>query len=220
MIALLGVSKHYADGVFALHPTDLVVRKGEMVALFGPSGSGKTTLLNLIGGLDRVSSGTLSVGGIVLSALDDAALGEFRRVHVGFVFQFFNLVPSLTAAENVQLTAELSGVPADVEQLLAGVGLAGLGERFPAELSGGQQQRVAIARALVRRPEVLLCDEPTGALDQATGAAVLDLLQASQRRNGQTVLIVTHDPGIAARAERILHIRDGRIVGVDVRGES
>ena len=213
-ITLQGVTRSYGTTVrtVALHPTDLRVPSGEVVAILGPSGSGKTTLLNLIGGLDRPDGGRLVVAGAELQGLDDVTLGEFRRASVGFVFQFFNLVPSLTAWENVALAAELSGDAADVDGLLAAVGLGGLGDRFPSELSGGQQQRVAIARALAKRPALVLCDEPTGALDQETGRQVLALLRRTASERGCSVIIVTHDPGVAEWCDRVIRLRDGEIV--------
>lgn len=220
MISLQGAGREYGERtrVRALHPTDLDIPAGELVVLFGPSGSGKTTLLNLIGGLDRPSEGQVRVNGVRIDTLRDGALGAFRRTHVAFVFQFFNLVPSLTAAENVALAAEIGAVQADPLALLAMVGLLGMAERFPAELSGGQQQRVAIARALARRPPLLLCDEPTGALDRASGAEVLDLIDRTRRANGQTVVIVTHDPTVAQRADRLIRLEDGRVIDVAVQG--
>jgi len=221
-IALAGAQKEYGTHVktLALRPTTLDIAPGEVVVILGPSGSGKTTLLNLIGGLDRPTQGSVHVDGVKLETLDETTLGEYRRASVGFVFQFFNLVPSLTAAENVKLAAEIAGVATDAAALLEGVGLGGMGERFPAELSGGQQQRVAIARALAKKPKVLLCDEPTGALDQETGASVLDLLQSTAKANGCTVLIVTHDPNIATRADRVVTIRDGSVVSVEAKKEA
>jgi putative ABC transport system ATP-binding protein len=213
-IELGAVQKSYGTSVrtLALRATDLSIGRGEVVAILGPSGSGKTTLLNLIGGLDHADSGTLRVAGVELAGLDDRAMGEFRRTKIGFVFQFFNLVPSLTAWENAALAAELTGGTDGVDALLAAVGLGGLGDRFPSELSGGQQQRVAIARALAKRPELVLCDEPTGALDQDTGRQVIALLQATARERDCTVLIVTHDPSVAEHASRVVRLRDGAIV--------
>lgn len=222
MISLQGAGREYGERtrVRALHPTDLEIPAGELVVLLGPSGSGKTTLLNLIGGLDRPSEGQVRVDGIRIDTLGDRALGEFRRDHVSFVFQFFNLVPSLTAAENVALAAEIGGVKVDPVALLRMVGLLGLAERFPAELSGGQQQRVAVARALARRPPVLLCDEPTGALDRASGVEVLDLIDRTRRASGQTVVIVTHDPTVAERADRVVRLEDGRVMDVSLNGKA
>jgi putative ABC transport system ATP-binding protein len=219
-IEVRGATKEYGAGVktVALKPTNLVVEPGELVVILGPSGSGKTTLLNLVGGLDRPTNGDVVVAGRSLARLDDRGLGDVRRTQVGFVFQFFNLVTTLTAAENVALAAEIAGVGCDPDRLLADVGLGGLGTRFPSELSGGQQQRVAIARAIAKRPSLLLCDEPTGALDQEAGAQVLDLLEALRKQSGCTTLIVTHDPTIAARADRVVRIRDGAVTSVETRG--
>ncbi len=215
-ISVRAVEKVYGTIVKtqALKTTTLEIPQGELVVLLGPSGSGKTTLLNLIGGLDRPSTGSLAVAGDELAGLSDVALGEFRRTRVGFVFQFFNLLPNLTARENVALAAELVGQRGfeQVDALLASVGLSGLGDRFPSELSGGQQQRVAVARALVKRPEVLLCDEPTGALDEASGAQVMRLLERAAHEGGRTVLVVTHNPSLAERADRVVRLRDGEVV--------
>jgi putative ABC transport system ATP-binding protein len=197
----------------ALGPTDLTLEAGELTLLLGPSGSGKTTLLNLLGALDLPSEGRVVVDGHDLGALSPAALTRFRRDTVGFVFQFFNLVPSLTARENVLVAAELGGgTEADAGRWLGRVGLAGLEERFPSELSGGQQQRVAIARALSKWPKLLLADEPTGALDQETGRSVAGLLRECARGRGCGVVVVTHDEGLVEYADRVLRIRDGRVV--------
>jgi putative ABC transport system ATP-binding protein len=197
----------------ALAPTSLDVRAGEVLLLLGPSGSGKTTLLNLLGGLDAPTEGNVIVDGRNLGALSRRALTLFRRDVVGFVFQFFNLVPSLTARENVLVAAELVGGTAnDATAWLDRVGLAGLGDRFPSEMSGGQQQRVAIARALAKRPRLLLADEPTGALDHDTGHAVLALLAEAARRDGCAVVAVTHDEGLVAFADRVVRMRDGAVI--------
>ncbi|GAA0580558.1 ABC transporter ATP-binding protein [Actinomadura livida] len=217
-VLLHGVGKTYGGGragVRALRDVDLEVRRGEFVVLLGPSGSGKTTLLNLIGGIEPATSGTVVAGGRDLSGLDEDARTAYRRDTVGFVFQFFNLVPSLTALENVRLVAELTG-RGDRERAAAAlesVGLAGRGGHFPAQLSGGEQQRVAIARAIAKDPELLLCDEPTGALDLETGRGVLRVLQDLNRR-GRTVMVVTHNAAIAAIAHRVVRMRDGRVAEV------
>ncbi len=199
----------------ALKPTTLSIDRGELVVILGPSGSGKTTLLNLIGGLDHASGGAVTVADRDLGALGSDALSTFRRDHVGFIFQFFNLFPSLTVRENVAFAAEIRGDAIDgVDGLIAAVGLAGLEDRFPAELSGGQQQRVAVARALAKRPSVLLADEPTGALDEETGKQVLALLREAADRGESArpaVLIVTHHEPVAAMADRVLRLRDGAI---------
>jgi putative ABC transport system ATP-binding protein len=202
----------------ALSPTDLEIRDGEVALLLGPSGSGKTTLLNLLGGLDAPSEGRVVVSERDLGTLARRQLTLFRREAIGFVFQFFNLVPSLTARENVQIAAELAGSDArGADAWLARVGLAGLEDRFPSELSGGQQQRVAIARALAKRPRLLLADEPTGALDQETGHKVMALLQAAARDEKCAVVIVTHDESLVGYADRVIRLRDGKIVSDEKR---
>jgi putative ABC transport system ATP-binding protein len=195
----------------ALSATTTRIGRGELVVILGPSGSGKSTLLNLIGGLDRPTSGHVRVNGVDLGTLSPGQLADFRRHTIGFVFQFYNLIPSLTARENVQFAAELSHCVERVDAVLASVGLAGRARQFPAQLSGGEQQRVAIARALVKDPPLLLCDEPTGAPDGETGRSVLSLLEARVQREHQTVLIVTHDPDLAALATRVIRLRDGAI---------
>jgi putative ABC transport system ATP-binding protein len=217
-VLLRGAGKTYGTGhaqVHALREVDLEVRRGEFVVLLGPSGSGKTTLLNLIGGIEPATGGEVTAGGRDISRLGEDARTAYRRDTVGFVFQFFNLVPSLTALENVRLVAELTGRGdrARAEAALAAVGLAERGGHFPAQLSGGEQQRVAIARAIAKDPELLLCDEPTGALDLETGRGVLRVLQ-DLNREGRTVLVVTHNAAIAAIAHRVVRMRSGRVVEV------
>lgn len=215
-VSLRGVAMTYGHGttrVRALDGVDLDLTAGEFVVVLGPSGSGKTTLLNLVGALDVPSEGSVRVGGLDLGGLDDRGRTRFRRDQVGFVFQFFNLIPTLTAEENVRLAADLVAEPRDVAQLLRGVGLAARAAHFPGQLSGGEQQRVAVARALVKNPSVILADEPTGSLDSATGAEVLALLQRLARDEGRTVVLVTHDASIADRADRVLTLADGRVVG-------
>ncbi len=190
--------------------------QGEFVVLLGPSGSGKSTLLNILGGLDVPSSGTVRYGDHDLSVYDDALLTRYRREHVGFVFQFYNLIPSLTARENVALVTEIARDPLAPEEALR---LVGLGERldhFPAQLSGGEQQRVAIARAIAKRPDVLLCDEPTGALDVKTGIVVLEAIDRVNRELGTTTVVITHNADIAEVADRVIRLMDGSIVGVAV----
>ena len=189
-----GLTKIYRSGeveVRALAGVDLELFPGEMVVLLGPSGSGKSTLLNILGGLDRASSGTVTFKGVDLTALDDQALTLYRRAHVGFVFQFYNLIPSLTARENVALVTEIAEQPMSPEEALALVGLGARVDHFPAQMSGGEQQRVAIARAIAKRPEVLLCDEPTGALDSKTGIRVLEALAAVNEELGTTIAVIT-----------------------------
>ncbi len=214
---LEGVSRTYGEGptaVRALENVDLTIRAGELVVVLGPSGSGKTTLLNLVGGIERPTTGRIAVGGRDITNLGVDALTDVRRDTVGFVFQFFNLIPTLTARENVALIAELTGAPIGdrVDDVLAAVGLADRGDHFPGQLSGGEQQRVAIARALAKQPPLLLCDEPTGALDVETGRAILGILQQLVRDRGETVVIVTHNAAIAALADRVLRLRSGAIV--------
>lgn len=214
LVRLEHVVKQYpgTDRRRALEVAELAFRAGEVVAILGPSGSGKSTLLNLIGGLDRPTSGRVTSCGSELASLSAGALGEYRRLEVGFVFQFYNLVDSLTARENVELAARLSQSDARADDLLEAVGLGGFGDRFPSELSGGQQQRVAIARALAKRPPLLLCDEPTGALDEASGQQVIDLLLQAAVDSGCAVLIVTHNEALARAAHRIVRLRDGMVV--------
>ncbi|HEY1237289.1 MAG TPA: ABC transporter ATP-binding protein [Solirubrobacterales bacterium] len=216
-VRLRGVAKTYGKGELAVHAledVDLEVATGELVVMLGPSGSGKTTLLNLIGGIEPPSTGEVVVGGNDVSALDEEGRTAFRRRTVGFIFQFFNLIPTLTAVENVELVAELGGDGSHERsvEMLSRVGLGDRLDSFPAQLSGGQQQRVAVARALTGSPEVLLGDEPTGALDLETGRTVLALLRQVNREADQTVLLVTHNAEIARMADRVLHLRDGRIV--------
>ena len=221
LVQLRRVTKTYGAGELAVHAlqnVDLRVWPQEFVVLLGPSGSGKTTLLNVVGGLERPSAGEVLVADQDVAALDEEGRTTFRRQTVGFVFQFFNLIPTLTARENVELVAELSGASAQAGPMLDRVGLADRMDRFPAELSGGEQQRVAVARALAGGPRLLLGDEPTGALDLETGRRVLDLLHRMAHELDQTVLIVTHNAAIAGMADRVLRMRDGRIVS-DVRNE-
>ncbi len=221
-IRLAGVTKRYGTGnaaVDALRGVDLEIPSGELVVILGPSGSGKTTLLNIVGGIESPSSGIAHVAGRPLAELDDAARTAFRRDVLGFVFQFYNLVPTLTAHENVALVLELLDAEAperQADRALEEVGLASRAGRFPAELSGGEQQRVAIARAIAKDPRLLLCDEPTGALDLETGRTVLALLDRLRRGGERTIVIVTHNAAIAAMADRVVRMRSGTIVAVDV----
>jgi putative ABC transport system ATP-binding protein len=216
LITLEHVGKRYRSGqtlewVHALSDVTLSLPAGELTVILGPSGSGKTTLLNLVGALDRPTSGRVVVAGHDLTQLSDAALTRYRRATVGFVFQFFNLVPTLTAEENVRLAAELVAQPRDPLVLLEAVGLANRAHHFPSQLSGGEQQRVAVARALAKDPKVVLADEPTGSLDSETGATVLDLLTGLARDDGRAVLLVTHNAALAARADRVIRLEDGRV---------
>ena len=211
-----GLTRIYRMGevqVTALAGVDLDLARGEFVVILGPSGSGKSTLLNILGALDAPTSGTLCFDDHDLTTADDAARTIYRRDHVGFVFQFYNLLPALTAAENVAVVAEIAPRPMPPADALALVGLADRADHFPAQLSGGEQQRVAVARAIVKRPEVLLCDEPTGALDVKTGVVVLEALVRVSAEIGSTTVLITHNAGIAAIADRVLTMSDGRIAG-------
>lgn len=213
-----GLTKVYGEGpaaVHALRGVDLEIPKGEIVVLLGPSGSGKSTLLNIIGGLDRASDGVAKFEDQDLTAMSDRALTRYRRDHVGFVFQFYNLMPSLTARENVELVTEIADDPMDVDEALRLVGLGERMDHFPAQMSGGEQQRVAIARAIAKNPTVLFCDEPTGALDSKTGRAVLHVLNDVNAKLGATVMIVTHAAATAAMAHRVIHFADGAIRSVE-----
>jgi putative ABC transport system ATP-binding protein len=212
-----GLTKTYAAGeveVRALRGLDLDVRAGEVVVLLGPSGSGKSTLLNIIGGLDQATSGSIYFKDDDLTRLDDRALTSYRRQHVGFVFQFYNLIPSLTAYENVALVTEIADQPMRPDEALSLVGLDDRKNHFPAELSGGEQQRVAIARAIAKRPDVLLCDEPTGALDSKTGIRVIDALLSVNTQLRTTTMIITHNASIQDVADRVLSFADGQISGI------
>ena len=209
------MGKRYLTGqqeILALQDVNLRVLAGEFIVLLGPSGSGKSTLLNILGGLDRPSSGHAWFADHDLSEADDAALTRYRREHVGFVFQFYNLMPSLTVRENVQLVTDLVPGAMAAEDALALVGLSERLDHFPAQLSGGEQQRVAIARAIVKRPQVLLCDEPTGALDYATGKQVLDVIETINRELCTTTVVSTHNAAIAGMADRVVHLAGGRIL--------
>lgn len=208
------VKKSYGSGsaqINALAGVDFEINKGEFCILLGSSGAGKTTLLNMLGGMDTVTSGTIEFDGREVSAFNKKELIEYRRHDVGFVFQFYNLIPNLTALENVEIAAQLCKNPIPAEEALAMVGLTERAGNFPAQLSGGEQQRVAIARALAKNPRLLLCDEPTGALDYVTGKAVLKLLYDLSRERGATVIIITHNQAIAPMADRIIKIKSGKI---------
>ncbi len=214
-----GVTKVYAMGeveVHALRGVDLELQEGEFTVLLGPSGSGKSTLLNILGGLDRPTAGRVTYRDGDLSEARERALTRYRRRHVGFVFQFYNLIPSLTARENVALVTEIAGDPIAPEDALALVGLKYRLDHFPSQMSGGEQQRVAIARAIAKRPDVLLCDEPTGALDISTGIAVLGALERVNSELGTTTAVITHNAAISAMADRVISLADGQITS-DVR---
>ncbi|MBI1790977.1 MAG: ABC transporter ATP-binding protein [Acidobacteria bacterium] len=214
-----GVTKVYDMGevqVQALRGVDLDLYDGELVVLLGPSGSGKSTLLNILGGLDRASSGQIRYHGRNLAEAGDRELTAYRRHFVGFVFQFYNLIPSLTAKENVAVVTEIARSPMRPEEALDLVGLSDRLDHFPAQLSGGEQQRVAIARAIAKRPAVLLCDEPTGALDSATGVVVLEALERVNRELGATTAVITHNADIAGMAGRVIHVSDGHIASIEV----
>ena len=216
-----GLTKVYGEGdtaTVALDDVSFAINKGEFVVLLGPSGSGKTTLLNQIGALEGATSGSLVVNGAEIAAMDDDERTEYRRGTVGFVFQFYNLVPTLTAHENVALIAEITGDEPERRSatVLDQVGLADRTGYFPGQMSGGQQQRVAIARGIVKDPPLLLCDEPTGALDLETGRSVLELLKSTAEGTDRTVFLVTHNSTIAEMADRVLRLRDGKIVGDEV----
>lgn len=213
-----GLSKTYQMGevkVHALLDVDLTVYRGEFIVLLGPSGSGKSTLLNILGGLDRPSSGIARFAEHELTGATEAQLTRYRREHVGFVFQFYNLIPSLTVRENVELVTDIADKPMPAIDALTLVGLAERLDHFPSQLSGGEQQRVAIARAIVKRPEVLLCDEPTGALDYVTGKLVLEVIERINRELGTTAIVITHNAAIAGMADRVLHLGGGRIQRIE-----
>ena len=208
------LTKVYRTGdveVVALQGVTLEIGRGEFIVLLGASGSGKSTLLNILGGLDVPTSGSVSFGDHVLTGATEAELTRYRREHVGFVFQFYNLIPSLTVRENVRLVTDIAQHPMDADEAIALVGLAPRADHFPAQLSGGEQQRVAIARAIVKRPDVLLCDEPTGALDYQTGKLVLEVIARINGELGTTAVVITHNAAIAGMADRVIHLGDGRI---------
>jgi len=211
------VKKVYSMGevrIEALRGVTFQVEKGEICVIVGPSGAGKTTLLNILGGMDTLTSGTVELDGETVSSFSRRQLTNYRRFDVGFVFQFYNLVPNLTALENVELANQISRDPLDARQVLEEVGLGQRMNNFPGQLSGGEQQRVAIARALAKRPKILLCDEPTGALDYGTGKQILALLQNTARQSGVTVIIITHNSALTAMADRVVTIRNGAVGSV------
>lgn len=208
------VIKAYGEGDARIHALDgasFTVERGELAIILGASGAGKTTALNILGGMDTATSGTVTVDGRDVSSANEAQLVEYRRADVGFVFQFYNLVPNLTALENVELAAQICPDSLDAEQTLRQVGLGDRLANFPAQLSGGEQQRVSIARALAKNPKLLLCDEPTGALDYKTGKQILQLLQGTCRKQGITVIIITHNSALAPMADRLIRFKNGRV---------
>lgn len=213
------VRKTYRMGeveVAAVDGMTFDIEEGELVVVVGPSGAGKTTLLNMLGGMDSCTSGTIVLDGREVSSFDARELTYYRRYDIGFVFQFYNLVQNLTALENVELASQICKDPLDAADVLGQVGLGHRLDNFPAQLSGGEQQRVAIARALAKNPKLLLCDEPTGALDYQTGKAILKLLQDTSRVMGRTVVLITHNQAFTAIADRVIHVREGRAAGVEV----
>ena len=213
------VGKTYHMGeieIKALRNASFQVEKGELVVIVGPSGAGKTTLLNILGGMDTLSEGKVFLDGREISKLNRKQLTEYRRHDVGFVFQFYNLIGNLTALENVELANQICREPLDAAQILQEVGLGDRSRNFPSQLSGGEQQRVAIARALAKNPKLLLCDEPTGALDYQTGKAILQLLQTTGRKTGMTVIIITHNSALTAMADRVIRVKNGTVSSVEI----
>ena len=213
-VRLVDVTKTYKMGEIEIHAVDGIsfsVEKGEFVVIVGPSGAGKTTVLNILGGMDRATSGEIWIDGTDISKYTNRQLTGYRREDIGFVFQFYNLVPNLTALENVELALQICKDPLDAETVLKEVGLGDRLGNFPAQLSGGEQQRVSIARALAKNPKLLLCDEPTGALDYNTGKSILKLLQDMCRQRGMTVLVITHNSAIAPMADRVIKIKNGKV---------
>ena len=217
-VKLEDVSKIYGSGdvkIVAVDGISFEITKGEFVVIVGPSGAGKTTVLNILGGMDKATSGKIFVDGKNIAGYSSRQLTSYRREDIGFVFQFYNLVQNLTALENVELASEICKEPLDAAETLEDVGLAGRMKNFPAQLSGGEQQRVSIARALAKNPKILLCDEPTGALDYKTGKQVLKLLQDTCRNTGRTVIVITHNSALTAMADRVIHIKSGTVTAVE-----
>ena len=213
-VKLKDITKVYHMGEVEIRAADNInfsIKKGEFVVIVGPSGAGKTTVLNILGGMDTATGGTLTVDGKDITAYDSRQLTGYRRDDIGFVFQFYNLIPNLTALENVELALQICKDPLDAKKVLEDVGLGDRLDNFPAQLSGGEQQRVSIARALAKNPKLLLCDEPTGALDYNTGKAILKLLQNMCRERGMTVIVITHNLALAPMADRLIHIKNGQV---------
>lgn len=218
-ISLEHVVKRYQMGEVTITAVDDIsfdIHRGEFVIIVGPSGAGKTTVLNILGGMDACDSGTITVDGELVSKYSSRQLTTYRRHDIGFVFQFYNLVQNLTAQENVELAAQICKNPLNAREVLIHVGLGGRLNNFPAQLSGGEQQRVAIARALAKNPKLLLCDEPTGALDYVTGKSILKLLQDTCRKEGMTVVVITHNTAIAPMADKVIHVKNGRVDSIDI----
>ena len=218
-VKMQDITKVYKMGEVEIRAADGInfsIDKGEFVVIVGPSGAGKTTVLNILGGMDTATSGTLLVDGEEITSYNSRKLTEYRREDIGFVFQFYNLVPNLTALENVELALQICRDPLDAKEVLEDVGLGDRLNNFPAQLSGGEQQRVSIARALAKNPKLLLCDEPTGALDYNTGKSILKLLQNMCRERGMTVIVITHNQAIAPMADRLIHIKNGQVSGMEL----
>ena len=216
-VKCINVKKEYKTGDVTIQAVDdmsFEINKGEFVVIVGPSGAGKTTILNILGGMDTLTSGQMIVDGIDISRFGSRELTTYRRYDIGFVFQFYNLVPNLTALENVELANQISRNPLDAETVLQEVGLSDRLANFPAQLSGGEQQRVSIARALAKNPKLLLCDEPTGALDYNTGKSILKLLEDTCREKGMTVIVITHNQALTAMADRVITVKSGTVVSV------
>ncbi|TYQ18003.1 UNVERIFIED_CONTAM: putative ABC transport system ATP-binding protein [Acetivibrio alkalicellulosi] len=219
ILSATNLSKFYQMGevqVKALNAVDFEIHQGEFVVVLGPSGSGKSTMLNMIGGMDKATGGEIYYKGKPLHNATEKQLTQYRRNAVGFVFQFYNLMPNLTALENIKLSVEIASNPLDVNMVMDEVGLLDRADHFPSQLSGGQQQRVAIARAVAKNPDILLCDEPTGALDTSTGIQVLKLLQDFNQKHRKTVIIITHNSGISRMADRVFHMHDGKIDKIEI----
>jgi len=213
-LEIKGIKKHYGEGesrVEVLNGIDIEVNKGEIVVLLGPSGSGKSTLLNIIGGIDDADEGYISIDGEKTADMNEKRLTQYRRKHLGYVFQMYNLIPNLTVRENIEVGAYLSDKALDTDEILNTLGLSDHADKKPNQLSGGQQQRTSIGRAIIKNPDILLCDEPTGALDYNTGKSILKLLQDTCRNSGMTVILITHNSAIAPMADRVIKIKNGRV---------